>query len=106
MQTIQIVAPIFLIIFIGYLGRRFGLVRDDWVHLLNRFIYFISLPALILVSFWNINWHAGGLGGALMWNFVLMCGFAIVAIVILGFLRISKAMKASVFMSVMVGNTV
>src|SRR3989344_1558888 len=106
MQTIQIVAPIFLIIFIGYLGRRFGLVRDDWVHLLNLFIYFISLPALILVSFWNINWHASGLGGALMWNFILMCGFAIAAIIVLGSFGMSKAMKAYVFMSVIVGNTV
>ena len=41
-----------------------------------------------------------------MWNFILMCGFAIAAIIVLGSFGMSKAMKASVFMSVMVGNTV
>ena len=105
-KTLEIVAPIFLIVLVGYLARRFGLAKENWVHLLNRFVYFVSLPALIIASFWNVNWRAVGLGSALAWNFGLMVFFAVLVVVILKFLKISKEMRASIFMSLIVGNTV
>jgi len=106
MQTVQIVAPIFFIILAGYLGQRFGLVKGGWVRLLNSFVYYVSLPALIMVSFWSIDWQEDGLGYVLMWNFLFMLAFALLAYFVLEHTDLSRRMKASVFMSVILGNTV
>lgn len=106
MHILQIVAPVFIIILLGYLARKYRMVRDDWAKLINNYIYYVALPALIALSFWNINWGTEGIAGALGWNFIFMLALAAITILTLAFTKLSKPMRASVFMAVMVGNTV
>lgn len=46
-EVLSITAPIFIIISIGYLAVRSGLIQQEAVPLLGRFVLYFSLPALI-----------------------------------------------------------
>ncbi len=50
--TAQIVAPVFLIIALGYLLKRTSIVTDKFVTVTSKFVFNVSLPALI---FFNIS---------------------------------------------------
>jgi malate permease and related proteins len=50
MNLLETIAPIFLIILIGYLIRRLRVLRDDFFSEANRFVYFFSLPVLIFTG--------------------------------------------------------
>jgi predicted permease len=50
MNLLETIAPIFLIILIGYLIRTLGVLRDDFFSEANRFVYFFSLPVLIFTG--------------------------------------------------------
>ena len=47
---VNVVLPIFGIIASGYLAGRFRLLGDTTSDALNRFVYFVALPALFFVS--------------------------------------------------------
>ena len=50
MQLVETIAPIFLIILVGYLIRNLGVLKDDFFSEANRFVYFFSLPVLIFTG--------------------------------------------------------
>lgn len=103
-QIISIVLPIFLIIGLGFFMRRAGLVKEEWVHILNSFVYYVSLPAVVLISFWQIQWN--GILRLLGVNLLGMVAFALLLALVLHLTRISGKIKAALFMVSMVGNTV
>ncbi|GAA0783641.1 AEC family transporter [Marinobacterium sediminicola] len=47
LEVLSITAPIFIIISVGYLSVRSGLISQDAMPLLGRFVLYFSLPALI-----------------------------------------------------------
>ena len=51
---LNIVLPVFAIVGAGYLAGARGLLGDDSSVALNRFVYWVALPAL-LFAFWITN---------------------------------------------------
>lgn len=106
LSTFLISLPIFLIIFAGWLMRRFGVANDEWTRVLNLFVYYIALPALIITSFWKIDFSS-----VESWNFIFaslgtIILFSLVVFFILYFLKISANKKATIFLASTVGNTI
>jgi Predicted permeases len=50
MHGIQIVAPLVLVMAMGWLARRRGLLREESISQLNDLLYWIGLPALLFRS--------------------------------------------------------
>jgi malate permease and related proteins len=55
MAVIQTIAPIFLIIVFGYIIRRNGLLKDQFVSEANRFVFLIPLPIMIFTGIVKSN---------------------------------------------------
>lgn len=49
-SVIEIVLTLLLIIGVGYAARRYNILSKDSVSSISKFVLFVSLPALILVS--------------------------------------------------------
>jgi predicted permease len=106
MQIFQIILPIFGIIGIGYWLRRRHLVDQTWVHILNQYIYYVALPALIVVSFWKINWFDSSIASILGFNTLALLLFAAFIAVVLKTVHIDRKTKAAIFLTALVGNTI
>lgn len=61
LSTLQAITPIFLLVAVGFLLRAVHIVKSSWIKVLNGFVYYISLPALIVYSFTTINRAEPGL---------------------------------------------
>jgi predicted permease len=79
----QVVVPVFGIILCGFLCGRFRLLGETSTEALNRFVYYVALPALFVISMarvdiWDIlNWpFLLALGGAQVATFVLALAVA------------------------------
>jgi predicted permease len=78
MQAIlDVVLPVFAIMFAGYLSGRFKLLGEASSQALNRFVYFVALPALFFVSLARVelsevfNWpFLAAFGGGLVATFI------------------------------------
>lgn len=106
MDIISIVLPIFLLIGGGFVLRKFDIVKEEWVHTLNSFVYYVALPALIVVSFWNISWGTPGLLRLIGTNTLFLVGFALVLGLFLALCPMNRRLKASVFLVGLVGNSI
>ncbi|MFA5991676.1 MAG: AEC family transporter [Candidatus Doudnabacteria bacterium] len=106
-SVLGIVLPIFALVYIGYYFRRLKLCTDEWVDVLNKFVYYVSLPAVIIVSFWDIQWRSIEIWTAVGWNAVAYLAFAVLVFLSLQSLKhLSGATKSAMFMVSLVGNTV
>ncbi|GAA0695076.1 AEC family transporter [Marinobacterium maritimum] len=56
--TANIVAPIFFILFLGYLLRRSQLIDDAFVATGSKLVFVITLPALVFMSIARMDFHA------------------------------------------------
>ncbi len=106
MSLFLITLPIFLLIALGYVLRMFRTITRDSIHSLNNFVYYISLPAIILVSFWSIDWFDADTRSVLFMNTTAVVGFAGVLFLFLKILPLKKRTKAGLFVASLVGNTV
>lgn len=106
MDVISIVAPIFLLLALGYALRALGVIAHSAIHALNSFVYWVSLPSVILLSFWNINWFDPETQRVLLFNLLALFAFSALLIVILRSLPLGNAVKAALFIAALVGNTV
>ena len=106
MNIFFITFPIFLIVVSGWLLRKFKIATNDWVHILNNFAYYISLPALIIASFWNINFLDKKSLEIIFWSLLTIIIFSLFVFFLLSFLKIKKDLKAAIFLSATVGNTI
>ncbi len=50
MTLVETIAPIFLIILVGYLIKHLRFLKDDFFAEANRFVYYFSLPVLIFTG--------------------------------------------------------
>ena len=69
--VIQVVIPVFGIILTGYLCGRFRLLGAASTDALNRFVYYVALPALFVISMARVD-----IGDILNWPFLLALGGA------------------------------
>lgn len=106
MLTFLISLPIFLIIFSGWLLKKHKIVTDDWVHILNQFAYYISLPALIITSLWSVDFLSGESWDFVFVSLVTIILFSLLIFIGLSFSGLSHGKKTAIFLGATVGNTV
>lgn len=106
MPIFFITLPIFFIIAAGWLMRKFNVVKDSWINILNSFTYYVSLPALIVASFWEINFLDKNYLFVIFLSLITIVLFSLLVFIALHFLKISRTLKASIFLSATVGNTI
>lgn len=56
--TANVVAPIFFIVLLGYLMRRWGWINGDFVDTASRLVFRVTLPALVFLSISRTDFHA------------------------------------------------
>lgn len=54
---INVVLPVFAIIFAGYVGRKRNILGDGSSEALNGFVYYFAMPALFVVSLSRVDSH-------------------------------------------------
>lgn len=106
MSTFLISLPIFLIVLSGWLCKKFKIADEQWIHVLNVFAYYISLPALIIASFWDIDFLSGESWKIIFLSFFTLALFSLAVFILISFIRISKNLKTAVFLTATVGNTI
>lgn len=81
--AINIVLPLFAILLAGYFAGRCGLFGETSSQVLNRFVFVVSLPALVFVSLSRVtvdqffNWpFMGTLGGGMLATFLISMAVA------------------------------
>ncbi len=53
--TTNIVAPVFIIVAIGYVLKKFGLINDNFINLSSKIVFSVALPVLIFMEVSTIN---------------------------------------------------
>ena len=81
LEILNIVLPVFVVIGLGTLLRRVGLINSDFLHHTNRLVYYICLPLLLFYKIGTANFSAN-FNGALVAASVV----AIAAVFVLSFL--------------------
>lgn len=56
--TADIVAPIFFIVFLGYLLKRVRLIDDNFINTASKLVFVVTLPALVFMSISRTDFHA------------------------------------------------
>jgi|TARA_R110002050_G_scaffold52947_7_gene120366 predicted permease len=72
--TANIVAPIFFIVFLGYLLKRMGVIDEAFIHTASKLVFVITLPTLVFMSIARTDFHA--VFNPQQLGFVLMGTFA------------------------------
>ena len=78
--AVNAVAPVVLLILLGYLLRQSGFLSGDFVKTGNRLVFNVCLPCMLFINVYNIESFA-----AINWPFVLYCAAVILLIFALGF---------------------
>ena len=74
--------------------------------MLNSFVYYVSLPSIILISFWQIDWSEPGIYKLFFFNIILLALFSAFLMFATSFLKITGHLKAALIMTALVGNTI
>jgi malonate transporter and related proteins len=53
--TVNIVAPVFLIVSLGYLSKRLNIVNENFVEITSKFVFNVSLPVFIFLEIVKID---------------------------------------------------
>ena len=53
--SIGLVAPVFLIVALGYFLKKLGMINDNFVTLSSKIVFTVSLPALIFIEILNVD---------------------------------------------------
>jgi hypothetical protein len=106
MPILLISVPIYLIIFFGWLFRKFKIVNDEWIHFLNNFAYYVALPSLIIVSFWEIDFLALQSWRLIFWSLLIVFIFSLLIFILVSLFRVDRSTKLTIFLGSTVGNTV
>lgn len=74
----SIVLPVFVVIALGTLLRRLGLIDETFLHQANRLVYFVGLPLLLFHKIGGADFNAS-FNGALVagTSIAIACGFAL-----------------------------
>jgi len=97
---------IFIIIFAGYILRQFSVLKKSWLKVMNSFVYYIALPALVVNSIATYNWQSDQLLDLLLGNAIFLVLSAVITIGVMLLLPISRKNKSVVALIAITGNTV
>ena len=53
--TGNVVAPVFLLVALGYFVKRINVINENFVDVTSRFVYSVSLPALVFINITEID---------------------------------------------------
>jgi predicted permease len=106
MGTLLTILPIFIVVAIGYLLRKLGVVKNQWVSALNGFVYYVALPALIIKNISLLDWSSSETLKVVGWNIGLLIIASAVFVLLLAAFRIKKQYRAVIFLGAIVGNSV
>lgn len=56
--TANIVAPIFFIVFMGFLLKRIRLIDESFVATASKLVFVVTLPILVFMSIARMDFHA------------------------------------------------
>src|SRR4030066_898741 len=51
----NVVAPVFLLIALGYFVKKIGVINENFVEVTSKFVYSVSLPALVFINISEID---------------------------------------------------
>lgn len=105
LSTIFVSLPIFIIIFAGWLFQRAKFMQGDWIHQVNAFAYYAALPALIMVSLWDVNFRDPEIVRFALLSTISMVAFLAVLFIVLSLFRMARETKAAIFLTAATGNT-
>lgn len=57
LSTLNVVLPIFALILVGWLARKFKILGENALSELNRFVVYLALPALLFDIIANAKWQ-------------------------------------------------
>ena len=106
MSTVLIILPVFFIIASGWACKKFRIVDEVWIEVLNKFAYYVSLPALIVTSFWTIDFLHPGSVRLMIESALTSVGIVLVLWAIIALLPLSPKLKSSILLVAVTGNTV
>jgi len=72
--SLNTVAPLFIVLFLGYALKKRGFLSDGFVTSGNKLVFYVALPASIFQSI-----HSAEISGFIDWGFALFAVFASVA---------------------------
>ncbi len=99
------VVPVFVIVGLGYIARRFEIVKPAWVTALIGYVYHIALPAMIISSIVTLTVKGSNVPSVLFWNVVLLVANTLLCLAFVTLLRIPKKDRAVFFLAATVGNS-
>jgi predicted permease len=53
--TGNVVAPVFLLVALGYILKRLNIINENFVDVTSKFVYSVSLPALVFINIAEID---------------------------------------------------
>lgn len=106
MAIFLISLPIFIIIFLGWILKKYGVVSEAWVHILNSFAYYVSLPAIIISSFIGIDFTNSGTLKTVFTSIFTIIFFCLLVFFLLSIIKMSTQNKAAIFIAATAGNTI
>lgn len=105
MQQVDVILPVFTLIAIGYVMRRY-VMKASWTPPLNGFVYYVALPALIITAISGIDMNSDGFYNLIWFNIAALLASALCIYLITSLLTCSARTKAAFFMMCLVGNSV
>ena len=74
------VAPVVLLILLGYLLKQSGFISKDFVKMGNKLVFHVCLPCMLFINVYDIEGFS-----AINWDIILYCVVALMVIFALGF---------------------
>jgi predicted permease len=105
-SVLLITLPIFLLIALGVVLRLTRTLTKESIQALNGFVFWVALPAVILISFWGIDWTDATTQRMLLLNTGFLAGFALLLGIAVRVLPVAGATRGALFTTILVGNTV
>ena len=106
MQTFLISLPIFIIIFLGLISRKLKVSGENWVSILNGFTYYVGLPAIIISSFWQIDFSRSATWLLVTLIIVIDIVFYFLLVIFLRFFKLKKDLAATILLGATIGNCI
>lgn len=106
MNILFITLPVFLIIFFGWVCKKYSVLSRDWIHNLNQFAYYMALPALIISNLLGIDFSDKKAWTTVSLSAGIIILFSLIILGILSFIKIRTSLKVAIFLTATAGNTI
>ncbi len=106
MESLLIVMPIFMLAALGYVLRRAGIIRAAWVDVLNSYVYYIALPALVIHSQFSLHLFDPAVLQVVGLSWGVIAVASLVCAVAIRLLPLSNRLRQAVYVAATVGNSV